>query len=611
MSKVIKTCIVFFCALFIFSEMKLACFAQSDITLSLPEGQHIVFKPIFLGLDANAIFASKKIKVGSHESNNDLPYKLQLTDILLSGSFVAESKIGKDWCYYIQETELQETQWNAVMRWWDKKQGVPPREATTSTLPKTKVTLAEIYTFIEALNAWLLAEQSQALPHYGKAKGFVRLPTEVEWEFAARGGLETFGKQSKGQSLFGRPYPYIDEDGTANINVFEWIRETSGNKVRECGSHHRKPNQLGLYDMLGNVEELTQSLFGPEYLQGRFGSYAVRGGNFSTSGKDCSVTIRTEYLSHNEDGEPHRSEKIGFRLALGSRISASGHLGTELDQDFNNYVQNRSLTRPGLSGQSSPAAQASQDLQAAQEAERKRLYEENDNLLKRVDAIQNDYANAVVSIKNLESMLASLNSSAPVSTPAPASAPASIPTPILTPPQTTDLQQEINNLQMQLAQEKQRNEDFRRERQAFTHEIAKNAQRVRFTEKRYLESLMRIANHNLFGAYGAMQKYKSAYEADLPKVARARKREAERFLQYYSDHIETMIDETDASLFPEVKKELQEWYYTKQGNKGMSLPLCSLNLLERYLNERRHGVSYEQDEFLDSLLNQKEFSQCK
>ncbi|MEE1298623.1 MAG: formylglycine-generating enzyme family protein, partial [Muribaculaceae bacterium] len=77
------------------------------------------------------------------------------------------------------------------------------------------------------------------LPRLNKITGRTyRLPTEAEWEFAARGG-----KQSKG-------YKY---SGSDNIGVVAWYTGNSGGKTHQVGT--KEPNELGIYDMSGNVWE--------------------------------------------------------------------------------------------------------------------------------------------------------------------------------------------------------------------------------------------------------------------------------------------------------------------------------------------------------------------
>ena len=127
--------------------------------------------------------------------------------------------------YYIGETEVTQELWQAVM-------GSNPSYFTGSgQLPVEYVTWNYCQTFITKLNA-LTGMQ-------------FRLPTEAEWEFAARGGNSSQG------------YKY---SGSNNIDDVAWYYKNSNSKTHEVGT--KAPNELGLYDMSGNVKELCQDWYG-------------------------------------------------------------------------------------------------------------------------------------------------------------------------------------------------------------------------------------------------------------------------------------------------------------------------------------------------------------
>jgi formylglycine-generating enzyme required for sulfatase activity len=142
------------------------------------------------------------------------------------------------------------------------------------------------------------------------------LPTEAEWEYAARGG-----KRSKG-------YKY---SGSNNIDEVAWyIENYKKNKYGEKGTTHpvgmKKPNELGLYDMSGNVWEWCSDWYTKEYyrngksvhpgwpLKGStlFFRRVLRGGSWGGSAKGCRVSC-CDY-----DIENYRDEYGGFRLVLDS-----------------------------------------------------------------------------------------------------------------------------------------------------------------------------------------------------------------------------------------------------------------------------------------------------
>jgi formylglycine-generating enzyme required for sulfatase activity len=122
------------------------------------------------------------------------------------------------------------------------------------------------------------------------ANGY-RLPSEKEWEFAARGGTQTNG------------YTY---SGSNDLSAVGWYGGNSGNAVKEVGK--KLANELGIYDMSGNLWEWSGSWY-----PGYEGSYRVfRGGSGSDGAEGCSVAYRGGI--NPED----RGYNYGFRVALSS-----------------------------------------------------------------------------------------------------------------------------------------------------------------------------------------------------------------------------------------------------------------------------------------------------
>jgi formylglycine-generating enzyme required for sulfatase activity len=133
------------------------------------------------------------------------------------------------------------------------------------------------------------------------ANGF-RLPTEAEWEFAARGGIESKG------------YPY---PGSTNLDEVAWYEKNSGGKTHPVGQ--LKPNELGIYDMLGNAYEWCWDWYSPTYYANSpeqdprgpdKGSERVyRGGAFNSPREYMRITKRFHFMPYKPQGT------IGFRLA--------------------------------------------------------------------------------------------------------------------------------------------------------------------------------------------------------------------------------------------------------------------------------------------------------
>ncbi|MCI5150822.1 MAG: hypothetical protein D3916_15815, partial [Candidatus Electrothrix sp. MAN1_4] len=321
-------------------------------------------------------FASKKITLGSREGSHS--YKERQVDTMLSGSFIGKRNGKSDWLYYLSETEISRGQWNSIMRWMKRQHGrsLSAQDSDNPLLPQTGATVAETYRFIEGLNTWMLQEQSSRLPKLYNAKAFCRLPTEAEWAFAARGGIKV------NQNVFERPHPYGED-----VGKYEWHKGNSSGTMRECGSIEFA-NPVGLKDMLGNVEELTVSLFSPEYQQGRFGQFALRGNNYSDSPQDFAVSHRTEFASHDQKGKLRHPSKVGFRLALSTSIASTGKLGRELDKEFDKYVDTLALPKPGLTGHSSPAQQAEDNCREYSKREADRFKADIENKKSEISRLQ-------------------------------------------------------------------------------------------------------------------------------------------------------------------------------------------------------------------------------
>lgn len=128
--------------------------------------------------------------------------------------------------FYIGKYEVTQKQWRDIM-------GTNPSDfKNCDQCPVETVSWDDVQEFLQKLNT----------KHLGKN---YRLPTEAEWEYAARGG-----NQSKG-------YLYAGSD---NLGLVSWYSGNSGNKTHPVGE--RKANELGLYDMNGNVWEWCSDWYG-------------------------------------------------------------------------------------------------------------------------------------------------------------------------------------------------------------------------------------------------------------------------------------------------------------------------------------------------------------
>ena len=182
--------------------------------------------------------------------------------------------------FYMSTTEVTQAQWDIVME-------NNPSHFTGADLPVENVSWDDAQRFISALNSF-----TGCINCY-------RLPTEAEWEYAARAGTTT---------------PFSFGDRKSNVEDYGWYRNNSDNSTQPVGQ--KLPNAWGLYDMHGNVWEWVNDWYGPydsrsvRDPQGPgIGTMRVtRGGSWLTSPQDALVTTRSSVPSDT------RVNSVGIRL---------------------------------------------------------------------------------------------------------------------------------------------------------------------------------------------------------------------------------------------------------------------------------------------------------
>ena len=186
--------------------------------------------------------------------------------------------------YRIAKFTITQKQWRAIMGqdWtWNENYG------TGDNYPATNLNANEMKQFLRKVNQ--LSELD------------LRLPTEAEWEYAARGGKSSHGTLYSGSN---------DADAVA------WHQGNAGNRLHPVGS--LQPNELGLYDMSGNVWEWCSDWYGNYTEDAQTNPQGptsgerkvVRGGSFSYEAAFSRVTQR------NSVRPDTRSFALGFRVAM-------------------------------------------------------------------------------------------------------------------------------------------------------------------------------------------------------------------------------------------------------------------------------------------------------
>lgn len=212
--------------------------------------------------------------------------------------------------FYMSAYEIKQAQWFDIM-------GSNPSLFCCDDCPVTNVSWNEVQEFITKLNE--------------KTGKKYRLPTEAEWEYAARGGA-TERLIKDGKWVHNGVEEWLSCDRTARkpeklktgkhyagrngAQSIAWYESNSWDNPHHVG--RKQPNPLGIYDMSGNVEEWTADWYAGTYgsketvedptgpVAGR--SKVVRGGSFASPAYELSVTRRAAYLPRTT------ARTLGFRL---------------------------------------------------------------------------------------------------------------------------------------------------------------------------------------------------------------------------------------------------------------------------------------------------------
>ena len=188
--------------------------------------------------------------------------------------------------------------------------GTCPTPSPAGRVAATGRSFPEATGFAARWSSWLLKNARAALPSRGAAASFVRLPTEDEWEFAARGGVKVSEEE------FLAPTPPMPEGAERYILAGS---RAAGGRVGQVGQ--RLPNPLGLYDMLGNAGQMMLDPYRMNRVgrpHGQAGGVTVRGGNYTASSPAALTTAGRDEIPPFDaaTGEPTTLPTIGFRLLL-------------------------------------------------------------------------------------------------------------------------------------------------------------------------------------------------------------------------------------------------------------------------------------------------------
>lgn len=178
-----------------------------------------------------------------------------------------------DQSFYIAETETTQKLWCAIYGY-----NLSYHMDETLDLPAENMTLIEMDNFINNLSTYLGTRFS--------------LPSYKQWYYAARGGIKS------------KEYKY---SGSNNLDEVAWIAENSDNMTHPVKA--KLPNELGLYDMTGNICEATY------YTRSEYNAY---GGDFGSKSSDDNVLLLNDgqISSTNHINDTYYNMYVGFRLCI-------------------------------------------------------------------------------------------------------------------------------------------------------------------------------------------------------------------------------------------------------------------------------------------------------
>lgn len=268
-----------------------------DVIVPMPCGIKMVFKKVYTSYNGSDMLYAK-FQDGLEDGKTSTPASEGPFMCSVRGQFTDN----KGRYMLIAKYELMKYQYDAIQNYKNNKKCPSPKVANKERIPKVEIDyfsameLAEIYTRF-------LSQTEDAPAVEGGKKAIAAVTSNCAWSFAARGGLNVSEEE-----LIDRLPPLVNK----NFEDHVWYGSplSANHKIQVTGL--KEPNELGLYDMFGNVKEMMSERFkarryGLEI--GESGGIVVRGGSFLNSKESI-------YSARRAENENTPAKDTGLRLML-------------------------------------------------------------------------------------------------------------------------------------------------------------------------------------------------------------------------------------------------------------------------------------------------------